>query len=225
MPAVLSFLCSSPTAVCSSGWNFGTPSSSEERGRPGLLALSRPPTRGHSNPINPIDPINPINPIDPINPINPIDPINPINPINPISPINPIRIQTASRARSRWRRSYWRPNWTSTNDPNSRWTTPPHSCRCNLQFNDLLVFLRSHLLCSFLQVALLSGPPGLGKTTLAHVIAKHAGYNVVEINARLARPNILKMTPIVAAHRRPGPRCNHLVTPLWPRCDPVMTPL
>lgn len=35
-----------------------------------------------------------------------------------------------------------------------------------------------------LQVALLSGPPGLGKTTLAHVIAQHAGYNVVEMNAR-----------------------------------------
>ncbi|TMS22813.1 Chromosome transmission fidelity protein 18-like protein [Larimichthys crocea] len=33
------------------------------------------------------------------------------------------------------------------------------------------------------KVALLSGPPGLGKTTLAHIIAKHAGYNVVEINA------------------------------------------
>ena len=34
------------------------------------------------------------------------------------------------------------------------------------------------------QVALLCGAPGLGKTTLAHIIAKHAGYNVVEMNAR-----------------------------------------
>ncbi len=33
------------------------------------------------------------------------------------------------------------------------------------------------------KVALLHGPPGLGKTTLAHVIAAHAGYSVVEINA------------------------------------------
>jgi len=32
-------------------------------------------------------------------------------------------------------------------------------------------------------VALLCGPPGLGKTTLAHIVAKHAGYNVVEMNA------------------------------------------
>lgn len=37
---------------------------------------------------------------------------------------------------------------------------------------------------SWLQVALLCGPPGLGKTTLAHVVARHAGYCVVEMNAR-----------------------------------------
>ncbi|KFM66213.1 Chromosome transmission fidelity protein 18-like protein, partial [Stegodyphus mimosarum] len=33
------------------------------------------------------------------------------------------------------------------------------------------------------KVAFLSGPPGLGKTTLAVIIAKQAGYNVVELNA------------------------------------------
>ncbi|KAJ9109280.1 hypothetical protein QFC21_000609 [Naganishia friedmannii] len=32
-------------------------------------------------------------------------------------------------------------------------------------------------------VLLMSGPPGLGKTTLAHVVAKQAGYDVFEINA------------------------------------------
>ncbi|RVW32926.1 Chromosome transmission fidelity protein 18-like [Vitis vinifera] len=33
------------------------------------------------------------------------------------------------------------------------------------------------------KILLLCGPPGLGKTTLAHVAAKHCGYRVVEINA------------------------------------------
>ena len=33
------------------------------------------------------------------------------------------------------------------------------------------------------KVALLHGPPGLGKTTLAHIVARHAGYKVVEMNA------------------------------------------
>ncbi|KAJ3219640.1 hypothetical protein HDU67_000128 [Dinochytrium kinnereticum] len=33
------------------------------------------------------------------------------------------------------------------------------------------------------KILLLSGPAGLGKTTLAHVVAKHAKYNVIEVNA------------------------------------------
>ncbi|XP_050424390.1 chromosome transmission fidelity protein 18 homolog [Adelges cooleyi] len=37
--------------------------------------------------------------------------------------------------------------------------------------------------CPKLKLALLCGPPGLGKTTLAHLVAHQAGYNVVEINA------------------------------------------
>uniref|UniRef100_F6GZ39 ATPase AAA-type core domain-containing protein n=1 Tax=Vitis vinifera TaxID=29760 RepID=F6GZ39_VITVI len=40
-----------------------------------------------------------------------------------------------------------------------------------------------NLISCLLQILLLCGPLGLGKTTLAHVAAKHCGYRVVEINA------------------------------------------
>lgn len=34
------------------------------------------------------------------------------------------------------------------------------------------------------KILLIHGQPGLGKTTLAHVVAQTAGYSVIEINAR-----------------------------------------
>jgi len=43
------------------------------------------------------------------------------------------------------------------------------------------------------KVLLITGPPGLGKTTLAHVCARQAGYEVVEINASDERSgNVVK---------------------------------
>ncbi|KRT81397.1 AAA protein, partial [Oryctes borbonicus] len=63
------------------------------------------------------------------------------------------------------------------------------------------------------KVALLCGPPGLGKTTLAHMVAKHAGYNVVEVNAsddrnldsfKTALENATSMRSVLDKEKRPN---------------------
>ncbi|XP_048235422.1 chromosome transmission fidelity protein 18 homolog isoform X3 [Ricinus communis] len=63
------------------------------------------------------------------------------------------------------------------------------------------------------KILLLCGPPGLGKTTLAHVAAKHCGYRVVEVNASDDRSSstieakildVVQMNSIMADSR---PKC------------------
>ncbi|XP_019476166.1 chromosome transmission fidelity protein 18 homolog, partial [Meleagris gallopavo] len=69
------------------------------------------------------------------------------------------------------------PPFKQPKEPQNKWKT-----KAQLTEEILEAELDQHKRPKY-KVALLCGPPGLGKTTLAHVIAQHAGYNVVEMNA------------------------------------------
>ena len=59
------------------------------------------------------------------------------------------------------------------------------------------------------RAVLISGPPGIGKTTSAHLMAQMAGYNPIELNASDARSKKL----VEVSRRNPSCKCGLISAP------------
>lgn len=65
---------------------------------------------------------------------------------------------------------------------------------------------------------MVSGPPGVGKTTSAHLVAKLAGFTPIELNASDARSKKLVEVCFMSCHMFDGLLASYGMVPIYFAC-------